>query len=79
MKQILKCVPSQSVYGGYLCVLNVQLINLPSFVILCNSSDAGQLLGFRAKGQKRILETLLMEEDCFIKAWGQDPWAERAA
>ena len=33
----------------------------------------------RAKDQERILETPLVQNWWFIKARGQDPWAERAA
>jgi len=32
-----------------------------------------------ADGQERILETSLVQKGGFIKAWGQDLWAERAA
>lgn len=35
-------------------------------------------LGFKPYGQERILETNLVQKVDFIKAWGQDPWAERA-
>ena len=35
--------------------------------------------GFRADGQERILETCFVQKGDFIKVWGQDPWAERAA
>ena len=33
----------------------------------------------RANGQERILEDIFGAEGDFIKAWRQDPWAERAA
>ena len=33
----------------------------------------------RVDGQEIILETSLVENGAFIKAQGQDPWAERAA
>ena len=42
-------------------------------------TDVGKTLGFEADDQERILEMFLMQKDGFIKAWGQDPWAERAA
>ena len=41
--------------------------------------DVGKTLGFEDDGQERILETSLMQKGDFIKAQGQDPWAERAA
>jgi len=37
------------------------------------------LVGSRANGQERILETSLVQNGGFIKARGQDPWAEGAA
>ena len=37
------------------------------------------MFGFRADGQGRILETSWVQKGGFIKAWGQDPWAERRA
>ena len=36
------------------------------------------MVGFRANGQERILETSLVQKAVFIKAQGQDPWIERA-
>ena len=30
----------------------------------------------RADDQERILETSVVQKVGFIKAWGQDPWAE---
>ena len=33
----------------------------------------------RAHGQERILEMSLVQKCAFIKVWGQDPRAERAA
>ena len=36
-------------------------------------------VGSGAEGQERILETSLVQKGDFIKALGQDPWAERAA
>ena len=41
--------------------------------------DVGKMLGFEANGQERILEMSLVQKRGFIKAQGQDPWAERAA
>ena len=35
--------------------------------------------GARADGQERILEMSLVQKGDIIKAWGQDPWVERAA
>ena len=43
------------------------------------SNDVGKTLGFAADGQERFLETPLMQKGGFIKAWGWDPWTERAA
>ena len=37
------------------------------------------IVGFRAYGQERILEDTFVQKGDFIKAQGQDPWAERAA
>ena len=37
------------------------------------------MLGSQADGQERILGTSLVQKGGFIKAQGQDPWAERAA
>ena len=37
------------------------------------------LVGSGADGQERIPEESLVQKGDFIKAWGQDPWAERAA
>lgn len=38
------------------------------------------MLGFRAEGQERILEmSSVPKKVIVIKAWGQDPWVERAA
>lgn len=34
---------------------------------------------FGADSQERILEMSSVQKGGFIKAWGQDPWAERAA
>ena len=34
--------------------------------------------GSKPDGQERILETSLMQKGDFIKAQGQNPWAERA-
>ena len=42
-------------------------------------TDIGKALGFEADSQERILEMSLMKKGSFIKAQGQDPWAERAA
>ena len=42
-------------------------------------SDVGKTLGFDADGQEGILETSLVQKGGFIKAQGQDPWAERVA
>jgi len=40
--------------------------------------DVGKtLLGFEVDGQESILETSLVQKGGFIKAQGQDPWAER--
>ena len=36
-------------------------------------------MGSRANGQERILERSSVQNGGFIKAEGQDPWAERAA
>ena len=41
-------------------------------------SDVGKTLGFKVYGQERILEMSLVQKG-FIKAPGQDLWAERAA
>ena len=38
-----------------------------------------QVLGLGTDGQERILESSLVQRGGFIKAQGQDPWAERAA
>ena len=35
--------------------------------------------GSRADGQESIPETSLWQKGDFIKSWGQDPWAGRAA
>ena len=35
--------------------------------------------GYGADGQERILETSLGQKGNFMKAQGQNPWAERAA
>ena len=43
------------------------------------SHNVGKILGFRVNNQERMLETSLVQKGSFIKAWGQDPWAERAA
>ena len=32
-----------------------------------------------ADGQERNLKTSLVQKGDFVKAWGQDPWAGRAA
>lgn len=37
------------------------------------------MLGFEANSQKTIPETSLVQKGDFIKALGQDSWAERAA
>lgn len=37
------------------------------------------MLGFRANGTEGILETPSLQKGGFTKAWGQDPWTERAA
>ena len=37
-----------------------------------------EMVRFRANGQERILETFSVQKGGFIKARGQDPWAERA-
>ena len=37
------------------------------------------MLEFGGNNQERILETSLVQKGSFIKAWGQDPWAERGA
>ena len=39
--------------------------------------DIEKNVGFEANGQERILEMPLMQRSGFIKAWGQDLWAER--
>ena len=46
-------------------------------LILKIFTEIGKMLGF--DGQGRILEMSLVQKGDFIKAWGQDPWAERAA
>ena len=38
-----------------------------------------RVLGFGAHGRARILERSLVQKGGFIKAWGQDLWAGRAA
>ena len=38
-----------------------------------------EVLGFEADGQERILQMSSVQKGVFIKAWGQDLWAERAA
>ena len=38
-----------------------------------------QCWGLKMNGQERILETSLVQKGGFIKAWGQDLQAERAA
>ena len=35
-----------------------------------------EVLGFRANSQERMLQTSLVQKGGFIKAQGQDPWAE---
>ena len=37
------------------------------------------MLGFEANGQEKILEMSLVQKGGFIKAWGQNLWAEKAA
>ena len=37
------------------------------------------MLGFEPESQERIPEMSLVQKGSFIKAQGQDPWAERAA
>ena len=41
--------------------------------------DDVEMLGFRANGQERILETSSVQKGGFTKAQEQNPWAERAA
>lgn len=41
--------------------------------------DVGKTLGFRAYCQERILEIYLVQKSGFIKALGQDLWAEGGA
>ena len=41
-----------------------------------NTTDIEKILGFGANGQERIPETFLVQEGGFIKAQGQDQWAE---
>ena len=36
------------------------------------------MLGFGTNGQENILETFSVQKGGFIKAWGGDPWAEKA-
>ena len=43
------------------------------------TGDVGEILGLEADSQERILETSLVQKGGFIKARGQDLWAERAA
>ena len=37
------------------------------------------MLGLEANSQERFFEIPLVQKGGFIKAQGQDPWAERAA
>lgn len=38
-----------------------------------------KMLEFGVNGQERILEVSSGQKGGFLKAWGQDPWAETAA
>ena len=42
----------------------------------------GVVVGFMGSGadaKKEFLKTSLVQKGDFIEAWGQDPWAEKAA
>ena len=39
----------------------------------------GVLWGPEPRAEKEFLKTPLVQNSDFIKAWGQDPWAEKAA
>ena len=49
-------------------------------IVIMVTYDVGRTLGFKVKAnsRERILETTLVHKGGFIKAWGQDPLAERA-
>jgi len=47
--------------------------------ITSGHNDVGNMLGFEANSQERILETSLLQKGGFTKVPGQDPWSERVA
>lgn len=51
-------------------------ISLAMFLFITH--DVGKTFGFEAKDQERMLETFLVQNGGFIKARGQDLWAEKS-
>ena len=60
--------------SDFLCKLYQISKCLPKLLYKQLCIYVGKTLVFEADSQERVLETSLVQEGAFTKAWGQDPW-----